>query len=215
MRGMNKVLLLGNLGAEPECRVLNSGTTVATASLGTAKSRKQQDGSYAEQTEWHKLVFWGKIAETVQQYLHKGSRIYVEGEIRSRQYQDQQGQTRYITEIHVSELLMINGQKQNWQQTQPPMQQWGQPPVQQNWQQTQPPMQQWGQPPVQQNWQQTQPPMQHPVSGTQALDMAVAAQQAALARQNQQAIPQQQFAQPPQNFQQQSQPGFKDDELPF
>ena len=196
MRGMNKVLLLGNLGAEPECRVLNSGTTVATASLGTAKSRKQQDGSYAEQTEWHKLVFWGKIAETVQQYLHKGSRIYVEGEIRSRQYQDQQGQTRYITEIHVSELLMINGQKQNWQQTQPPMQQWGQPPVQQN-------------------WQQTQPPMQHPVSGTQALDMAVAAQQAALARQNQQAIPQQQFAQPPQNFQQQSQPGFKDDELPF
>lgn len=196
MRGMNKVLLLGNLGAEPDCRVLNSGTTVATCSLGTAKSRKQQDGSYAEQTEWHKLVFWGKIAETVQQYLHKGSRIYVEGEIRSRQYQDQQGQTRYITEIHVSEMLMINGQKQNWQQTQPPMQQWGQPPVQQN-------------------WQQTQPPMQHPVSGTQALDMAVAAQQAALARQNQQAIPQQQFAQPPQNFQQQSQPGFKDDELPF
>ena len=162
MRGMNKVLLLGNLGAEPDCRVLNSGTTVATCSLGTAKSRKQQDGSYAEQTEWHKLVFWGKIAETVQQYLHKGSRIYVEGEIRSRQYQDQQGQTRYITEIHVSEMLMINGQKQNWQQTQPPMQQ--------------------------------------PVSGTQALDMAVAAQQAALARQNQQAIPQQQFAQPPQNF---------------
>lgn len=196
MRGMNKVLLLGNLGAEPECRVLNSGTTVATASLGTAKSRKQQDGSYAEQTEWHHLVFWGKIAETVQQYLHKGSRIYVEGEIRSRQYQDQQGQTRYITEIHVSEMLMINGQKQNWQQTQPPMQQWGQPPVQQN-------------------WQQTQPPMQQPVSGTQALDMAVAAQQAALARQNQQAIPQQQFAQPPQNFQQQSQPGFKDDEMPF
>lgn len=196
MRGMNKVLLLGNLGAEPECRVLNSGTTVATCSLGTAKSRKQQDGSYAEQTEWHKLVFWGKIAETVQQYLHKGSRIYVEGEIRSRQYQDQQGQTRYITEIHVSEMLMINGQKQNWQQTQPPMQQWGQPPVQQN-------------------WQQTQPPMQQPVSGTQALDMAVAAQQAALARQNQQAIPQQQFAQPPQNFQQQSQPGFKDDEPPF
>ena len=181
MRGMNKVLLLGNLGAEPDCRVLNSGTTVATCSLGTAKSRKQQDGSYAEQTEWHKLVFWGKIAETVQQYLHKGSRIYVEGEIRSRQYQDQQGQTRYITEIHVSEMLMINGQKQNWQQTQPPMQQWGQPPVQQN-------------------WQQTQPPMQQPVSGTQALDMAVAAQQAALARQNQQAIPQQQFAQPPQNF---------------
>lgn len=192
MIGLNKVLLLGNLGAEPDCRVLNSGTTVATCSLGTAKSRKQQDGSYAEQTEWHRLVFWGKIAETVQQYLHKGSRIYVEGEIRSRQYQDQQGQTRYITEIHVSEMLMINGQKQNWQQTQPPMQQWGQPSVQQNWQQTQPPM-----------------------SGTQALDMAVAAQQAALARQNQQAIPQQQFAQPPQNFQQQSQPGFKDDELPF
>lgn len=199
MRGMNKVLLLGNLGAEPDCRVLNSGTTVATCSLGTAKSRKQQDGSYAEQTEWHKLVFWGKIAETVQQYLHKGSRIYVEGEIRSRQYQDQQGQTRYITEIHVSEMLMISGQKQNGN----------------GGYQNQPPMQQWGQPPVQQNWQQTQPPMQQPVSGTQALDMAVAAQQAALARQNQQAMPQQQFAPPSQNFQQQSQPGFKDDELPF
>lgn len=194
MIGLNKVLLLGNLGAEPDCRVLNSGTTVATCSLGTAKSRKQQDGSYAEQTEWHKLVFWGKIAETVQQYLHKGSRIYVEGEIRSRQYQDQQGQTKHITEIHVSEMLMISGKKQSSN----------------GGYQTQPPMQQWGQPSVQQNWQQTQPPM----SGTQALDMAVAAQQAALAR-NQQAMPQQQFAQPPQNFQQQSQPGFKDDELPF
>lgn len=194
MIGLNKVLLLGNLGAEPDCRVLNSGTTVATCSLGTAKSRKQQDGSYAEQTEWHRLVFWGKIAETVQQYLHKGSRIYVEGEIRSRQYQDQQGQTKHITEIHVSEMLMIGGKKQSSN----------------GGYQTQPPMQQWGQPSVQQNWQQTQPPM----SGTQALDMAVAAQQAALAR-NQQAMPQQQFAPPPQNFQQQSQPGFKDDELPF
>lgn len=175
MIGLNKVLLLGNLGAEPDCRVLNSGTTVATCSLGTAKSRKQQDGSYAEQTEWHRLVFWGKIAETVQQYLHKGSRIYVEGEIRSRQYQDQQGQTKHITEIHVSEMLMISGKKQSSN-----------------------------------GGYQTQPPM----SGTQALDMAVAAQQAALAR-NQQAMPQQQFAPPPQNFQQQSQPGFKDDELPF
>ena len=179
MIGLNKVLLLGNLGAEPDCRVLNSGTTVATCSLGTAKSRKQQDGSYAEQTEWHRLVFWGKIAETVQQYLHKGSRIYVEGEIRSRQYQDQQGQTKHITEIHVSEMLMISGKKQSSNggyQNQSPV-----------------PQQQWG-----------QPPMQQPMNPTQALDMAVAAnERATRAAQQQQSY---QTQAPAQSYQQQPDP---------
>ena len=198
MIGLNKVLLLGNLGAEPDCRVLNSGTTVATCSLGTAKSRKQQDGSYAEQTEWHRLVFWGKIAETVQQYLHKGSRIYVEGEIRSRQYQDQQGQTKHITEIHVSEMLMISGKKQSSNggyQNQSPV-----------------PQQQWG-----------QPPMQQPMNPTQALDMAVAAnERATRAAQQQQSY---QTQAPAQSYQQQPDPrnfsapgqqqGFQDDPLPF
>ena len=212
MRGLNKVILLGNLGSEPECRVLNSGTSVASASLGTSKSRKQQDGSYAEQTEWHRLVFWGKIAETVQQYLHKGSRIYVEGEIRSRQYQDQQGQTKHITEIHVSEMLMLSGQKQGGNggyQNQPPMsQQWDQPPMQQ-------PMQTWQQPPM------------SPMSGTQSLDMAVAANERAMAR-AQAAQQQQQGYQtqaPAQSYQQQPDPrnfavpgqqqGFQDDPMPF
>lgn len=198
MIGLNKVLLLGNLGAEPDCRVLNSGTTVATCSLGTAKSRKQQDGSYAEQTEWHRLVFWGKIAETVQQYLHKGSRIYVEGEIRSRQYQDQQGQTKHITEIHVSEMLMISGKKQSSNggyQNQSPV-----------------PQQQWG-----------QPPMQQPMNPTQALDMAVAAnERATRAAQQQQSY---QTQAPAQSYQQQPDPrnfsapgqqqGFQDDPMPF
>ena len=208
MRGLNKVILLGNLGSEPECRVLNSGTCVASASLGTSKSRKQQDGSYAEQTEWHRLVFWGKTAETVQQYLHKGSRIYVEGEIRSRQYQDQQGQTKHITEIHVNEMLMLTGQKSGnggYQQNQPPMpQQWGQPPMQ----------------PSMQTWQQ-QPSM----SPTQALDMAVAANERAMRAAQQQQTPQgYQTQTPAQSYQQPDsrnfsapgqQQGFQDDPMPF
>lgn len=207
MRGLNKVLLLGNLGSEPECRVLNSGTCVASVSLGTAKSRKQQDGSYAEQTEWHRLVFWGKIAETVQQYLHKGSRIYVEGEIRSRQYQDQQGQTKHVTEIHVTEMLMLTSQKSGnggYQNQSPMPQQWGQPPMQQ-------PMQTWQQPPM---------------SPTQALDMAVAANERAMrAAQQQQTQQGYQTQAPAQSYQQQPDPrnfaapgqqqGFQDDPLPF
>ena len=206
MRGLNKVLLLGNLGSEPECKVLNSGTCVASVSLGTAKSRKQQDGSYAEQTEWHRLVFWGKIAETVQQYLHKGSRIYVEGEIRSRQYQDQQGQTKHITEIHVNEMLMLTSQKggNGGYQNQSPMpQQWNQPPMQQ-------PMQTW----------------QQPMNPTQALDMAVAANERAMrAAQQQQTQQGYQTQTPAQSYQQQPDPrnfsvpgqqqGFQDDPMPF
>lgn len=203
MRGLNKVLLLGNLGSEPECRVLNSGTCVASVSLGTAKSRKQQDGSYAEQTEWHRLVFWGKIAETVQQYLHKGSRIYVEGEIRSRQYQDQQGQTKHVTEIHVTEMLMLTSQKSGnggYQNQSPMPQHWAQPPMQQ-------PMQTWQQPPM---------------SPTQALDMAVAANERAMrAAQAQQGYqtqaPAQSYQQPdPRNFSAPGQQqGFQDDPMPF
>ena len=203
MRGLNKVLLLGNLGSEPECKVLNSGTCVASVSLGTAKSRKQQDGSYAEQTEWHRLVFWGKIAETVQQYLHKGSRIYVEGEIRSRQYQDQQGQTKHVTEIHVNEMLMLTSQKSGnggYQNQSPMPQQWAQPPMQQ-------PMQTW---------------QQQPMNPTQALDMAVAANERAMARAQQQQgyqtqAPAQSYQQPdPRNFSAPGQQqGFQDDPMPF
>ena len=206
MRGLNKVLLLGNLGSEPECRVLNSGTCVASVSLGTAKSRKQQDGSYAEQTEWHRLVFWGKIAETVQQYLHKGSRIYVEGELRSRQYQDQQGQTKHITEIHVNEMLMLTSQKSGnggYQNQSPMPQQWGQPPMQQ-------PMQTW---------------QQQPMNPTQALDMAVAANERAMRAAQQQtqapAMPAAASAAPaggmwyPGGEPPLAQQGFQDDPMPF
>ena len=113
-RSLNKVMLLGNLAADPEYRVLNSNTSVATVSMATNESYKDQQGNTQDKTEWHKLVFWSKLADVVHQYLHKGSQVYVEGKLRTRDYTDQNGQKKYVTEIQVTELIMLGGS-----QTQP------------------------------------------------------------------------------------------------
>lgn len=149
-RGINKAILVGNLAADPEYRVLNNGDNcVATVSLATNESFKDQQGNVQERTEWHRLVFWGRLAEIARDYLHKGSQIYVEGKIRTRSYDDQQtGDRKYVTEIQVLDLQMLgskpqgqNQSQQNSQQTQG--QQW-QPKQQQRWQPQQPTQSQQG-----------------------------------------------------------------------
>jgi single-strand DNA-binding protein len=108
-RGVNKVILIGNLGADPEVRYMPSGDAVSNVSLATSESwRDKNTGETQERTEWHRIVFFGKIAEVVKQYLHKGSKIYVEGKLRTRKWQGQDGQDRYTTEVVVD----INGTMQ-------------------------------------------------------------------------------------------------------
>jgi len=108
-RGVNKVILIGNLGAEPEVRYMPSGDAVANVRIATSESWKDRNsGEMQERTEWHNVVFFGKLAEIVKQYLHKGSKIYVEGKLRTRKWQGQDGQDRYTTEVVVD----INGTMQ-------------------------------------------------------------------------------------------------------
>lgn len=122
-RSLNKVMLLGNLAAEPEYKILNSNTTVATVSMATNESYKDAQGNTQDKTEWHKLVFWSKLADVVHQYLHKGSQVYVEGKLRTRDYTDQNGQKKYVTEIQVTELIMLGGAQSTQSQGQYPQQQ--------------------------------------------------------------------------------------------
>jgi single-strand DNA-binding protein len=97
---LNRVMLIGRLGKDPETKYLNSGQQVTTATLATDESYIK-DGQKVDQTEWHRLNAWGKTAETMGRYLHKGALIYVEGKLQTRKWQDQQGQDRYTTEIRV------------------------------------------------------------------------------------------------------------------
>ena len=109
MAGVNKVILVGNLGKDPEIRAMDSGRKVANFPLATTETYKDRDGNRQEQTEWHNIVFWGPVADTIERYLKKGSQIYVEGRIRTRTYQDKDNQTRYITEIMGQNLTMLGG----------------------------------------------------------------------------------------------------------
>lgn len=108
-RGINKVILIGNLGSDPEVKYTPSGAAVANVSLATNESWNDRNGERQERTEWHRLVFWSRLAEIVGQYLKKGSKIYVEGRLQTRQWDDQSGQKRYTTEIVASEMQMLDG----------------------------------------------------------------------------------------------------------
>ncbi|MGH8480179.1 MAG: single-stranded DNA-binding protein [Gammaproteobacteria bacterium] len=109
-RGINKVILVGNLGAEPEVRYMPSGQAVANVGLATSDSwRDKETGENQERTEWHRVVFFGKLAEIVKEYLHKGSQVYVEGRIRTRKWQDRDGHDRYTTEIVANDMQMLGG----------------------------------------------------------------------------------------------------------
>ena len=109
-RGVNKVILIGNLGNDPETKFLPSGGAVTNVSLATSESWKdKQTGQMQERTEWHRVVFFNKLAEIAGEYLKKGSKVYVEGSLRTRKWQGQDGQDRYTTEIVVSEMQMLDG----------------------------------------------------------------------------------------------------------
>jgi single-strand DNA-binding protein len=110
-RSLNKALLIGNLGADPEVRTTAGGTRVAGFSLATSRSWTDAQGQPQERTEWHRIVAWDKLAEIAEQFLHKGDRVYVEGEIQYRSYEDKEGVTRYVTENRVRELVMLGGRE--------------------------------------------------------------------------------------------------------
>ena len=115
MAGINKVILIGNLGKEPEVRHLESGATVANFSLATTETYKDRDGNKATQTEWHNIVVWRKLAEVAEKYLHKGSKIYLEGKIKTRSYEDKDKNKRYVTEIFADTFTMLDSKKDDLQ----------------------------------------------------------------------------------------------------
>ncbi len=106
-RSLNKVMLIGNLGADPEIRTTPSGTKVAKLSMATNRSFQDRTGQQQERTEWHRLTFFGKLADIVEQYVKKGDRLYTEGRLEYSQTQDEQGNVRYWTDIVVTEMLML------------------------------------------------------------------------------------------------------------
>ncbi|MCC6933844.1 MAG: single-stranded DNA-binding protein [Deltaproteobacteria bacterium] len=110
--GINKVILVGNLGANPELRYTPSQYPICTLRLATTEKRKGQDGTYADQTEWHSVVVFGKQAENCNQYLQKGRQIYVEGRIQTRKWQDKEGKDRYKTEILASTIQFLGGKSE-------------------------------------------------------------------------------------------------------
>jgi single-strand DNA-binding protein len=114
-RGVNKVILIGHLGQNPESRLMPNGGAVANITLATSESwRDKQTGEIKEKTEWHRVVIFGKLAEIAAEYLHKGSQIYIEGQLQTRKWQDQNEQDRYTTEIVVNTggVLQILGNRQ-------------------------------------------------------------------------------------------------------
>ena len=106
---VNKVVLIGNLGADPEVRFTPSGVQVVSATLATSEGWNDKNGERQERTEWHRLVLWRKLAEIADQYLKKGSKIYVEGKLQTRSWDDQKGHKRYVTEVVVNNLEMLDG----------------------------------------------------------------------------------------------------------
>lgn len=113
-RGVNKAIVIGNLGNDPEVRYTPSGSAVATISLATSETwRDKQSGDLHDRTEWHRIVFFNRLAEIVGEYLHKGSKIYVEGSLRTRKWQDKNGIDRYTTEIIANEMHMLDSKGGN------------------------------------------------------------------------------------------------------
>jgi single-strand DNA-binding protein len=109
-RGINKVILVGNLGNDPEVRYGQSGAAITTISVATSESWKDKDGNMQERTEWHRVKFFGRLAEIAGEYLKKGRQVYIEGSLRTEKYQDKQtGQDRYTTDIIANEMQMLGG----------------------------------------------------------------------------------------------------------
>ena len=162
-RGVNKVILVGNIGGDPEVRYMPSGNAVTNVTIATSETWKdKQTGQNQERTEWHRVVFFNRLGEIAGEYLRKGSKVYVEGSLRTRKWQGQDGQDRYTTEIVASEMQMLDsrGGSSSEGGYQAPQQQQGgyqQPAAQQQAPQQQPAPQNYQQAPAQQAPQQNRP----------------------------------------------------------
>lgn len=153
MSGVNKVILIGNLGNDPEIKHTKSGATVANISIATSEKWKDKTtGQDVEKTEWHRIVFFGKLAEVVEKYLKKGGKVYIEGSLTTSKWQDKSGEDRYSTDVKASDMQMLDAKSDGGQQQQNNYQPQQPAPVQQNNYQPPPAQQQ----PVQQQAQQTQ-----------------------------------------------------------
>ena len=106
---INKVILVGNVGRDPEIRSTQSGTQVANFSLATNERRRDNDGQWTDHTEWHRIVVWGRMVNVVEQYVNKGRQLYIEGVLRTRDWEQKDGAKRSTTEIHVRELKLLGG----------------------------------------------------------------------------------------------------------
>lgn len=161
-KGVNKVILVGNLGDDPSVRYMPNGGAVANIIIATSESwRDKATGEQREKTEWHRVALFGKVAEVAGEYLRKGSQVYIEGQLQTRKWQDQSGQDRYTTEVVVQgyngTMQMLGGRQQGGQQQQPQQQNHGG-----YQQQPQQPQQQMQQPPQQQYQSQGQPQYNNP-----------------------------------------------------
>ena len=112
MSGVNEAILVGNLGSEPELRHTAGGVSVANVTLATNESWTDKQGQRQEQTEWHRLVFWAKLADVAAQYLRKGSKIYVRGRVQTRTWEDRDGVKRYTTEVVVMDMKMLDSRSE-------------------------------------------------------------------------------------------------------
>ncbi|MEX2582147.1 MAG: single-stranded DNA-binding protein [Gemmatimonadota bacterium] len=112
-RSVNKAIILGNLGADPEIRSTSGGARVANISVATSRRWNDRSGQQQEKTEWHRIVMWEKLADIAEKYLKKGDSVYIEGEIEYRSYEDKDGVTKYSTEIRARELVMLGGRDGN------------------------------------------------------------------------------------------------------
>ncbi|MGB1236565.1 MAG: single-stranded DNA-binding protein [Pseudomonadales bacterium] len=180
-RGINKVILVGNIGGDPEARYMPNGNAVTNITLATSETWKdKQTGQQQERTEWHRIVFFNRLGEIAAEYLRKGSKVYVEGSLRTRKWQDQSGQDRYTTEIVASDMQMLDsrgaggdgGFQQGGYQQQAPQQNF----QQQAPQQAAAPQQNFQQQAPQQNFQQSAP--QQPAAAPQQAQPQAAAQPA-------------------------------------
>lgn len=113
MAGVNKVIIVGNLGDNPEVRYSQQGKAIANISVATSETWKDQSGQRQERTEWHRIVLFRRLAEIAGEYLTKGSKVYIEGKLQTRKWQDQQGQDRYTTEVVADQMQMLDSLKQN------------------------------------------------------------------------------------------------------
>lgn len=119
MSGVNKAIIIGRLGQDPEVRYMPNGNAVANFTVATSETWKDQQGQKHDRAEWHRITIYGKLAEIAGNYLYKGSNVYIEGRLQTREWQDQQGLKRYTTEIICNEMQMLDSKQQQGQQQQP------------------------------------------------------------------------------------------------